>query len=50
MKQKCRRRNTDGPKQKVKKKIKQGRIFRLLKIEILIQMNFDLKILPNICK
>jgi hypothetical protein len=29
---------------------KQGRIFRLLKIENLIQMVFDLKILQNICK
>jgi hypothetical protein len=39
------RRNTDGPKWKGKKEIKQGRIFGLLRIGNLIEMIFDLKIL-----
>jgi hypothetical protein len=50
MGQKDRRRDTDGPKQKWKKEIKQGRIFGLLKIQNLIQLVFDLKILQNTCK
>jgi hypothetical protein len=43
MSQKDRRRNTEEPKWK--KEIKYGRIFGRLKIENLIQMIFDLKIL-----
>jgi hypothetical protein len=50
MGQKDRRRNTGRPKRKRKNAIKQGRIFGLLKIEKLIQIIFDLKILQNICK
>jgi subtilisin-like proprotein convertase family protein len=45
MGQKDRRRNTSKPKRKRKRKKKQGMIFWLLKIEILIQMIFDLKFL-----
>jgi hypothetical protein len=33
-----------------KKEIKKGKIFGPLKIRNLIQINFDLKILQNICK